>query len=141
MNLREIHALVQIRPPELRAAQRRLARCHDIEDLRRAGQRLIPRPVFDYVDGAADEELSMAANVAAFRRWRFVPRAVAGVAAVDTRAEVLGAGRPAARAGADRVYPDDAPGRGTRRGRGGRTARAALHVVHDGDHVGGRPGR
>ena len=94
VNLSEIHALVRIRPPELQAAQRRLARCHDLEDLRRAGRRLLPRPVFDYVDGAADEELSMAANVAAFRRWRFVPRALAGVPAVDTGAEVLG--RPAA---------------------------------------------
>lgn len=94
MNLSEIRALVRVRRPELHAAGRRLARCHDIGDLRLAARRLIPRPVFDYVDGAADEELSLAANTAAFRRWQFVPRALVNVAEVDTAAEVLG--RPAA---------------------------------------------
>ncbi|MBO0774757.1 MAG: alpha-hydroxy-acid oxidizing protein [Actinobacteria bacterium] len=90
MNLGEIRALVRVRRPEPRAAGRRLARCHDIEDLRRAARRLIPRPVFDYVDGGADEELSLAANVAEFRRWRFVPRTLAGAAGPDTATEVLG---------------------------------------------------
>lgn len=94
MNLSEIRALVRLRPPELQAAARRLGRCHDIGDLRLAARRRIPRPVFDYVDGAADEELSLAASVAAFRRWQFVPRALAGAAAVDTAAELFG--RPAA---------------------------------------------
>jgi L-lactate dehydrogenase (cytochrome) len=90
VNLSEIRALVRAGRPELHAASRRLARCHDIEDLRRAARRLIPRPVFDYVDGGADEELSLAANTRAFRRWGFVPRALADVSAVDTTAEVLG---------------------------------------------------
>ncbi len=90
MNLSEIRALVRLRQPELRAAQRRLARCHDVEDLRRAARRVIPRPVFDYVDGGADEELSLAANTAAFRRWRFVPRALADVSAADTTSRLLG---------------------------------------------------
>jgi L-lactate dehydrogenase (cytochrome) len=90
VNLSEIRALVRAKRPELHAASRRLARCHDIEDLRRAARRLIPRPVFDYVDGGADEELSLAANTRAFRRWEFVPRALADVSAVDTTAEVLG---------------------------------------------------
>ncbi|MGE5136575.1 MAG: alpha-hydroxy acid oxidase [Gemmatimonadota bacterium] len=94
VNLSEIRALVRVRQPELRAARRRLARCHDIEDLRRAARRIIPRPVFDYVDGGADEELSLGANTAAFRRWRFVPRALADVSAVDTACQLFG--RPAA---------------------------------------------
>lgn len=51
---------------------------------------MIPRPVFDYVDGGADEELSLAGNVEAFRRWRFVPRALSDVSAVDTTGQVLG---------------------------------------------------
>jgi L-lactate dehydrogenase (cytochrome) len=45
--------------------------------------------VFDYVDGAADEEIAVAANVAAFRSWRFLPRVLAGVAAADTAATVF----------------------------------------------------
>src|SRR5215471_18310719 len=79
VNIQEIRELIRMRPPELHAADRRLAHCHDIADLRRAAQRLIPRPVFDYVDGGSDEELSLAGNVEAFRRWRFVPRALANV--------------------------------------------------------------
>ncbi|HEU5387084.1 MAG TPA: alpha-hydroxy acid oxidase [Streptosporangiaceae bacterium] len=89
MRASEIRRLIQLKPVELDAARRRLSACHDIYELRRAARRVIPRPVFDYVDGAADEELSMAANVRAFRRWRFQPRALTGIAAVDTSARLL----------------------------------------------------
>ncbi len=78
-----------MKPVELDAARRRLSACHDVFDLRVAARRLIPRPVFDYVDGGADEELSMAANVRAFRRWRFQPRALTEITAVDTATRVL----------------------------------------------------
>jgi L-lactate dehydrogenase (cytochrome) len=50
---------------------------------------MLPRPVFDYVDGGADEELSMAANTRAFRRWRFQPRALPEITTVDASARVL----------------------------------------------------
>src|SRR5262249_51135050 len=83
-----------MRPPELHAADRRRAHCPDIAHLRRAARRLIPRPVFDYVDGGSDEELSLAGNVEAFRRWRFVPRALASVAEVDTSGQVFGRAVP-----------------------------------------------
>jgi len=78
-----------MKPVELNATRRRLSACHDIGDLRSAGRRLIPRPVFDYVDGGADEELSMVANTRAFRRWKFRPRALAGITAVDTTTVLL----------------------------------------------------
>lgn len=86
--------LVQLRAVTLDATERRLGACYDIGDLRRAARRRIPRPVFDYVDGAADEEIAVAANAAAFRSWRFLPRVLAGVAAADTSAQVLGAALP-----------------------------------------------
>src|SRR6266699_3000399 len=85
----EIRRLIQLKPVELDAARRRLSACHDVFDLRVAARRLIPRPVFDYVDGGADEELSMAANMRAFRRWRFQPRALTEITAVDTATRVL----------------------------------------------------
>jgi L-lactate dehydrogenase (cytochrome) len=94
VDIGEIRELIRVRPPELHAARRRLARCHDIADLRRNARRVIPRPVFDYVDGGADEELSLAGNVEAFRRWRFVPRALANVAEVDTAGQVFGRAVP-----------------------------------------------
>src|SRR5512146_1876486 len=84
MRVREMRRLVQLRGVRLDATARRLGACYDIGDLRRAARRRIPRPVFDYVDGAADEEITVAANVAAFRSWRFLPRVLAGVAAADT---------------------------------------------------------
>ena len=86
--------LVQLRVVPLDARTRRLGACYDISDLRRAAKRRIPRPVFDYVDGAADEEISVAANVAAFRSWRFLPRVLAGVESADTSAPVLGSTLP-----------------------------------------------
>ncbi len=90
MNIREIRELIRVRPPALPGADRRLAHCHDVADLRRVARRLIPRPVFDYVDGGSDEEVSLDGNVEAFRRWRFVPQALRDVSVVDTAGQVLG---------------------------------------------------
>ncbi len=78
-----------MKPVELDATRRRLSACHDIADLRLAGRRRTPRPVFDYVDGGSDEELSLRANTRAFRRWRFRPRALVNVSEADTSAQFL----------------------------------------------------
>ncbi|HEX4831140.1 MAG TPA: alpha-hydroxy acid oxidase [Trebonia sp.] len=90
MKVREMRRLVRMRPVELDPTTRRLAACHSIGDLRRAARRLIPTPVFDYADGAADEEVSVRANIAAFRQWRFLPRVLADVATIDTSAAIFG---------------------------------------------------
>ncbi len=90
MRASEIRQLIKMKPVELDATRRRLAACHDIADLRAVGRRLIPRPVFDYVDGGADEELSLRANTRAFRRWRFQPRALVDVSEPDMSAGFLG---------------------------------------------------
>jgi L-lactate dehydrogenase (cytochrome) len=95
MRVREMRRLVQLRPVTLDATQRRLAACYDVADLRRVARRRIPRPVFDYVDGAADEELAVAANASAFRAWRFLPRVLASVETVDLSCSVLGSALPA----------------------------------------------
>jgi L-lactate dehydrogenase (cytochrome) len=94
MRVREMRRLVQLRPVDLDSTRRRLASCRDVADLRRVARRRIPRPVFDYVDGAADEELAVAGNTAAFRQWRFLPRVLADVQVVDTSATVLGSPVP-----------------------------------------------
>jgi len=85
----EIRQLIRMKPVELDATRRRLGACHDINDLRAMGRRLTPRPVFDYVDGGSDEEVSLASNVRAFRRWRFQPRALPEIMTVDTSARLL----------------------------------------------------
>jgi L-lactate dehydrogenase (cytochrome) len=89
MRASEIRQLIQMKPVELDATRRRLAACHDLADLRAVGRRLTPRPVFDYVDGGADEELSVRANTRAFRRWRFQPRTLVNVSEADTSARFL----------------------------------------------------
>jgi L-lactate dehydrogenase (cytochrome) len=94
MKVQEMRKLVQMRPVELDPTRRRLAACHDIGDLRRAARRLIPQPVFDYVDGAADEERTVRANVAAFRQWRFLPRVLTDVSEADTSTAIFGSPLP-----------------------------------------------
>ena len=50
----------------------------------------MPRAVFDYVEGGADQELSIARNVAAFRAWEFVPINPRDVSSVDPSTVLLG---------------------------------------------------
>ena len=90
MRASEIRKLIQIKPAELDATRRRLSACHDIADLCATARRLTPRPVFDFVDGGADEELSVRANARAFRRWQFRPRTLVNVSQADTSAAFLG---------------------------------------------------
>jgi L-lactate dehydrogenase (cytochrome) len=94
MRAAEVRRLIRAKPIELDATRRRLSACHDIADLRATGRRLTPRPVFDYVDGGADEELSVRANIRAFRRWQFRPRTLVNVSEADTSAAFLGSVTP-----------------------------------------------
>ena len=82
--------MVGVRRPQLAPAKRTLARCHDIADLEAAARRRMPRGVFDYVAGGADEELTVERNLAAFRRWQFVPQNLRDVGDVDTAVHLLG---------------------------------------------------
>ena len=62
----------------------------NIEDLRRLAQRRLPRAVFDYVDGGAEGELTLAANCRAFREVVFRPRAAVKVGECSLKTRVLG---------------------------------------------------
>jgi len=68
----------------------RLSDCHNIEDFRRLARRRLPWPVFDYIDGAADDEVTKARNTAAFEHADLVPDVLAGVESVDTSLTVMG---------------------------------------------------
>jgi L-lactate dehydrogenase (cytochrome) len=61
-----------------------------IDDLRRAARRRLPRPLFDYIDGGAEDEVTMRANAADFERYRFRPRALVDVSRRDQSTTVLG---------------------------------------------------
>jgi L-lactate dehydrogenase (cytochrome) len=90
----EIRELVRLRGFEADRDRRILRRCHDLDDLRRAAQRRLPRPVFGYADGAADEELTLRANRAALRRWRFRPRVLRDVSEPDLSTSLFGSELP-----------------------------------------------
>jgi (S)-mandelate dehydrogenase len=67
---------------------------YSIEALRQAAKRRLPRAVFDFIDGGAEDELTLRENRAAFERVRLVPRVLRDVSSVDTTTTILG--RPAA---------------------------------------------
>jgi L-lactate dehydrogenase (cytochrome) len=69
---------------------RRLARAASITDLRRLARRRAPRAVFDYVDGAAEEERSLRRARRSYRDLRFEPQVLRGVAEVDLTTQLLG---------------------------------------------------
>lgn len=80
----------EFRLPEWSLRKRRLAKSANIEDLRRMARRRLPRGVFDYIDGGAEDELTMAGNSAAYRRLAFSPRVLRDVSEVDTSSMLLG---------------------------------------------------
>src|SRR6267378_5264167 len=63
----------------------------NIEDLRRAAKRRLPRVVFDYIDGGAEDEWTLRANCRAFEELTFRPRCAVATPACDLRVSVLGA--------------------------------------------------
>ncbi|MEO9463131.1 MAG: alpha-hydroxy acid oxidase [Marinomonas sp.] len=68
----------------------RLTDCHNIDDFRRLAQKRLPWPVFDYIDGAADDELTKARNTSAYDTCDLVPNVLAGVEEIDTSCTILG---------------------------------------------------
>lgn len=61
-----------------------------LEDLRRAARRRLPKQVFDFVDGGAEDEVTLTANRSAFRRISFRPRHLVDVSRRDISTTVLG---------------------------------------------------
>jgi L-lactate dehydrogenase (cytochrome) len=89
-----LRSVLRFRPIELEAGKRRLQRAASIADLREIARRRLPRGVFDYIDGGAEDELSMRRNVGAFRRVEFSPRVLNDVGSVDTSTTLLGRSLP-----------------------------------------------
>ena len=79
-----------------------------IADLRRLAQRRLPRALFDFYDGGAEDEATLRANRAAFEAVALRPRVLVDVSQVDTRIRLLGA--PSALPLA--IAPTGAPGFG-----------------------------
>ena len=73
-------------------AERRVAspRVVNIADLRRLAERRLPRAVFDYIDGGAQDEITLRENRRAFEEVTFRPRNAVAVSGCDLRTEILG---------------------------------------------------
>lgn len=88
---REIAPLLRPKPIVLGRKRRRLAAAATVADLRSVARRRVPRAVFDYTDGGAGDEISMARVRDAFRRIEFRPSVLRDVSDVDTSTSILGA--------------------------------------------------
>ena len=80
----EIFELMRFKKPELDARKRRLDAALTIYDLRDIARRRTPRAAFDYTDGAAEEEISLARARQAFEDVEFHPSILKDVSDVDT---------------------------------------------------------
>jgi L-lactate dehydrogenase (cytochrome) len=89
----EVQPYLRTGPLRLNPTDRRLASAATIWDLRAVAQRHTPRAVFDYVDGAAESEISLHRSREAFTRIEFLPSVLQDVSKVDASTTILG--RPA----------------------------------------------
>ena len=68
----------------------RLQDCHNVQDFRKLAKQRLPGPVFHYIDGAADDEITKRRNTEAFERCDLVPNVLAGVETIDMKTTVMG---------------------------------------------------
>lgn len=73
----------------------RLSRAANIDDLRTLAKRRLPRGIFDYIDGGAEDEITLTRNSERFASLTFVPRILRDVSNIDTGTTVLGRRIPA----------------------------------------------
>jgi L-lactate dehydrogenase (cytochrome) len=66
------------------------ARCHNFADFRRLAQARLPAPIFNYIDGGADDETTLKRNTTAFQSCDLVPSVLTGVGEVDLSVTVMG---------------------------------------------------
>jgi isopentenyl diphosphate isomerase/L-lactate dehydrogenase-like FMN-dependent dehydrogenase len=68
----------------------RLTDCHNFHDFRELARRRRPAPIFNYIDGAADDEVTYRRNTESFERCDLVPNVLRGVSEVDLSVTVMG---------------------------------------------------
>ncbi|MDT0180319.1 alpha-hydroxy acid oxidase [Microbacterium sp. ARD31] len=89
-NPSELLELMQFKKPELNGRKRRLDAALTVSDLRAIAKRRTPKAAFDYTDGAAEAELSLARARQAFEDIEFHPGILKPAPSVDTSIEILG---------------------------------------------------
>lgn len=87
---KELRPLLRFSPVDLDRRRARLARAADIQDLRAIARRRTPRVAFDYVDGAANQEISLRRTRQTFTDLEFVPGVLRDVSTVDLTTKIAG---------------------------------------------------
>lgn len=85
-----LRSLIRFRSFEWDPAARKLSRAANIADLRRLAKRRLPGGVFDYIDGAAEDEVTYRRNSAGFQEWEFRPNVLCDVSDLDTTTTLMG---------------------------------------------------
>jgi L-lactate dehydrogenase (cytochrome) len=70
----------------------RLENCHNFHDFRALARRKLPAPIFNYIDGAADDEATLRQNAASFERCDLVPNVLRGVETIAPPVPLPGGG-------------------------------------------------
>jgi L-lactate dehydrogenase (cytochrome) len=68
----------------------RLADCYNFNDFRLLARKRLPSPIFNYIDGAADDEITYARNTSSFNDVDLVPNVLSGVENVDLSTTIFG---------------------------------------------------
>lgn len=92
--LKALRSVVSLRKFDWNSRRRRLAKCGNINDVRRLAKRALPGGVFDYFDGAAETEWSLANNTDAFEHVHLQPRVLVDVSRLDTTTTLMGQTMP-----------------------------------------------
>ncbi len=69
---------------------KQLSRCHNIGDLRRRARKMLPAPMFHYIDGGSDDEWTLRRNTAAFDDYELQPGYLVDIGTIDLKTDVLG---------------------------------------------------
>ena len=85
-----IRSVVRLRKFEVNGTKRRLAKVGSVDDLRLLAKRRLPGGVFDYFDGAAEDELTKVENSSAFSKIELRPRVLVDVSKIDTTTTIMG---------------------------------------------------
>ena len=64
--------------------------CHNVEDFKKLAKKKLPSPIFHYIAGGSDDEVTLRRNTEAFDTCDLIPNVLADVSNIDLSTEVLG---------------------------------------------------
>ena len=64
--------------------------CHNVEDFRKLAKKKLPSPIFHYIDGGADDEITLKRNTESFNSCDLIPNVLTDVSNIDLSTKVFG---------------------------------------------------